>query len=584
MDFLGLRTLTVLGDAVKNVETSRGIQLDLREIPLRDEKTAQMLCEGKTGAVFQMESAGMTALVKDIHPESFEDLIPTVALYRPGPLGSGMVQDFIDGRRGKKQVSYLHPLLQPILQETFGVVLYQEQVMQIVQVLAGFSLGQAGPLRRAMGHKQPELLMKQKADFLAGTKKNGIDDSLAEKIFELLFHFANYGFNKSHSAAYALVAWQTAYLKAHYPPEFMAAMLSSVMDFNDKVSVYIEQCRRMGIPILPPDINASSATFSVDGKAIRFGLAAVRNVGEAAINELETVREKGGAFKSLLDFCSRVDLRIVNKRVVESLIKCGAFDSLKNYRSQLLAVLDSVINLALRAQKDMSHGQIGLFEDDAADAALEVALPDIKEEIPAQLLAWEREITGFYITGHPLDKYQTVLDRLPAIGRVLSGEAKERQLVRVAGLVANAKRIATKKGDTMCFITLEDYTHSIEVIAFPQVFYEQMNLLTVDTPLVIEGRVNLTDTGAKILADQIWSLDTYRSDYYITIRDEQASEENFQALRQIFFQHHGEHIVYLYMVDKQQRIKTEPQYWLDDSLQATAEIEGLFGKGSVRQR
>lgn len=584
MDFLGLRTLTVLGDAVKNVETSRGIQLDLREIPLRDEKTAQMLCEGKTGAVFQMESAGMTALVKDIHPESFEDLIPTVALYRPGPLGSGMVQDFIDGRRGKKQVSYLHPLLQPILQETFGVVLYQEQVMQIVQVLAGFSLGQADLLRRAMGHKQPELLMKQKADFLAGTKKNGIDDSLAEKIFELLFHFANYGFNKSHSAAYALVAWQTAYLKAHYPPEFMAAMLSSVMDFNDKVSVYIEQCRRMGIPILPPDINASSATFSVDGKAIRFGLAAVRNVGEAAINELETVREKGGAFKSLLDFCSRVDLRIVNKRVVESLIKCGAFDSLKNYRSQLLAVLDSVINLALRAQKDMSHGQIGLFEDDAADAALEVALPDIKEEIPAQLLAWEREITGFYITGHPLDKYQTVLDRLPAIGRVLSGETKERQLVRVAGLVANAKRIATKKGDTMCFITLEDYTHSIEVIAFPKVFYEHMNLLTVDTPLVIEGRVNLTDTGAKILADQIWSLDTYRSDYYITIRDEQASEENFQALRQIFSQHHGEHIVYLYMVDKQQRIKTEPQYWLDDSLQATAEIEGLFGKGSVRQR
>lgn len=584
MDFLGLRTLTVLGDAVKNVETSRGIQLDLREIPLRDEKTAQMLCEGKTGAVFQMESAGMTALVKDIHPESFEDLIPTVALYRPGPLGSGMVQDFIDGRRGKKQVSYLHPLLQPILQETFGVVLYQEQVMQIVQVLAGFSLGQADLLRRAMGHKQPELLMKQKADFLAGTKKNGIDDSLAEKIFELLFHFANYGFNKSHSAAYALVAWQTAYLKAHYPPEFMAAMLSSVMDFNDKVSVYIEQCRRMGIPILPPDINASSATFSVDGKAIRFGLAAVRNVGEAAINELETVREKGGAFKSLLDFCSRVDLRIVNKRVVESLIKCGAFDSLKNYRSQLLAVLDSVINLALRAQKDMSHGQIGLFEDDAADAALEVALPDIREEIPAQLLAWEREITGFYITGHPLDKYQTVLDRLPAIGRVLSGEAKERQLVRVAGLVANAKRIATKKGDTMCFITLEDYTHSIEVIAFPKVFYEHMNLLTVDTPLVIEGRVNLTDTGAKILADQIWSLDTYRSDYYITIRDEQASEENFQALRQIFSQHHGEHIVYLYMVDKQQRIKTEPQYWLDDSLQATAAIESLFGKGSVRQR
>ena len=584
MDFLGLRTLTVLGDAVKNVERSRGLHLDLRKIPLRDEKTAQMLCEGKTGAVFQMESAGMTALVRDIQPEGFEDLIPTVALYRPGPLGSGMVQDFIDGRRGKRQVSYLHPLLEPILKETFGVVLYQEQVMQIVQVLAGFSLGQADLLRRAMGHKQPDLLMKQKEDFLRGARENGIEDGLAQKIFELLFHFANYGFNKSHSAAYALVAWQTAYLKAHYPPEFMAAMLSSVMDFNDKVSVYIELSRRMKIAILPPDINASSATFSVDGDAIRFGLAAVRNVGEAAISELETVRKKGGAFKSLLDFCSRVDLRIVNKRVVESLIKCGAFDSLKGRRSQLLAVLDNVLNTAALSQRDMSNGQTGLFDDDSLTPALEVALPDLPEEPLAQLLAWEREMTGFYITGHPLDKYHDVMEHLPPLRRVLSGEAKERQLVRVAGLVANAKRIATKKGDTMCFVTLEDYTHSIEIIAFPRVFYENMNLLTVDTPVVVEGRINLTDTGAKILADQMWSLDSYHSDYYVTIHEADASEENFQALRQIFTQYHGDHTVYLYMADKKQRIKAEPQYWLNGDPEAIKAIEGLFGEGSVQQR
>lgn len=584
MDFLGLRTLTVLSDTVKNVARSRRIEIDLRQIPLRDEKTAQMLCAGDTGAVFQMESAGMTALVKDIHPERFEDLIPTVALYRPGPLGSGMVQDFIDGRCGKKKVSYLHPWLEPILKETFGVVLYQEQVMQIVQVLAGFSLGQADILRRAMGHKQPELLFKQREDFLAGTKKNGIDDALAQKIFDLLTHFANYGFNKSHSAAYGLVAWQTAYLKAHYPEEFMAAMLSSVMDSSDKVSVYIEQCRRMGISILPPDINASSATFSVDGGAIRFGLAAVRNVGEAAIAELEAVREKDGAFQSLQDFCSRVDLRTVNKRVVESLIKCGAFDSLKAYRSQLLAVLDDAIQMAVRDQRDAASGQIGLFDDAAAAPALQVVLPAIEEEKTAQLLAWEKEITGFYITGHPLDKYPTVQKKSLNISRLTQGEVKERQLVRIAGLVVGAKRIATKKGDTMCFVTLEDYTHSVEVIVFPRVFYENMNLLAADTPLVIEGRVNLTDTGVKVLADQIWHLDDYRPDYYITIRDAQATEENFAALRQIFSQYHGEHIVYLYMIDKRQRIKTEPQYWLNDSPQAAAAIEDLFGKDALRQR
>lgn len=251
-----------------------------------------------------------------------------MALYRPGPLGSGMVKDFIDGRHGRKKAEYPHPLLEPILKETFGVILYQEQVMQIVQVLAGFSLGQADLLRRAMGHKEPELLLKQKEAFLAGARARNVDEKTAEHIFELLTHFADYGFNKSHSAAYALVAWQTAWLKAHYPAEFMAAMLTSVVDSSDKVGVYIEQCRRMGIAILPPDINASSASFSVDGKAIRFGLSAVKNVGDGAIAEIKNREAAGGPYTSLEDFCSRADMRAVNKRVIESLIKCGAFDSL----------------------------------------------------------------------------------------------------------------------------------------------------------------------------------------------------------------------------------------------------------------
>ncbi|MBQ7516214.1 MAG: DNA polymerase III subunit alpha [Schwartzia sp.] len=584
MDFLGLRTLTVIADAIKNIRESRGETVDIRAIPLRDEKTAKMLSDGKTGAVFQMESAGMTALVKDLQPESFEDLIPTVALYRPGPLGSGMVQDFINGRRGKKQVTYLHPMLEPILRETFGVVLYQEQVMQIVQVLAGFSLGQADLLRRAMGHKQPELLMKQKEGFLAGTKANGIDDALAEKIFELLTHFANYGFNKSHSAAYALVAWQTAYLKAHYPAEFMAAMLTSVIDSGDKVSVYIELARRMGIPILPPDINASSATFSVDGEAIRFGLMAVRHVGENAIAEVERVRAEKGRFTSLADFCARVDMRVVNKRVIENFIKCGAFDSLNLRRSQLLAVMDRTIDAASRQQRETMSGQMGLFGDDVTETLGGLPLPDIPEEEPSQLLAWEKEITGFYITGHPLDEYQDTLRNLCPIARLLDGSLGDGRLVRIGGMVAEAKRIATKKGDTMCFLTLEDFTHQLEIIVFPRLFYERMDFLAADTPLVVQGKVDTTDTGAKLLADTIWPLAEYRPDYFITIDGDRNTEENLQRLRDIFARYHGDQTVYLHFVDKKQRIRTEPQFWLNGDPAATAAIESLFGEGSVRRR
>ena len=582
MDFLGLRTLTVIADALKNIKKSRGIEIDIDRIPLEDEKTAEMLCRGDTGAVFQMESAGMTNLVKDLQPQSFQDLIPTVALYRPGPLGSGMVTDFIAGRHGKKKVTYLHPLLEPILKETFGVVLYQEQVMQVVQVLANFTLGQADILRRAMGKKKHEVLMSQRETYLKGTRENGIDPALAEKIFDLLTHFADYGFNKSHSAAYALVAWQTAYLKAHYPQEFMAAMLTSIMDTNDKVGVYIELCRRMGIKILPPDVNASEATFSVDGDAIRFGLAAVRNVGEAAIKSLADVREAGGAFTSLLDFCTRVDMRTANKRVLESLIKCGAFDSLGARRSQLLAVLERVVDVAARKHEEAASGQIGLFGETAMQEAEDVALPDIAEADAVQRLAWEKENTGFFITGHPLDRHEKKIKNLVPIADILDGKKKERQLVRIGGLVASAKRIATKKGDTMCFLELEDYTHSVEVVVFPGVFYPHVNLLVPDAALVVQGRVNFTDDGVKVLADTITALDDYRQDYYISLAEERDAEATLEALYGILAAHPGEHIVFLNRKGRWQKL--EPKYWLDASPAVVQEIEALLGKGSVLQR
>ena len=587
MDFLGLRTLTVLDDAVKNIKKNHGIDVDLRRLPHRDEKTCRMLCDGGTGAVFQMESAGMTRIMRDLKPEGFTDLIPLVALYRPGPLGSGMVDDFIDGRHGEKKVEYLHPLLEPILRETFGVVLYQEQVMQIVQVLAGFSLGQADLLRRAMGKKKAAILMAQKENFLQGTRQKGIDDSLAERIFELLEHFADYGFNKSHSAAYAWVAWQTAYLKANYPADFMAAMLTSVMDNTDKVSQYIEQCKRMGIRILPPDINASQVNFSVDKGAIRFGLAAIKNVGEAALSVMMAEREKGGSFLSLMDFCSRVDFHAVNKRSVENFIRCGCFDSLGTKRAQLLAVFPSVSEAAAMVQRDRANGQMGLFDAEEVRQVAEIKLPDIPEAEPEVLIGWEKEITGFYITGHPLDKYQAKLAGLTPVSKVMEGQVPDGSKVRLGGIVVECIRRTTKKGDMMCFLRLEDYTNTIRVVVFPKVFYSRINLSEQDRRIVVFGKVDFSDDERdkiQLIAEDIISLEDYQPDYYIALRPEQEKPEIFDSLRRIFQKHHGSRVVYMYFYGSKKLIKNEKRYWLDGSAEAEAEIRKLLGEGSLKSR
>ena len=584
MDFLGLRTLTVISDALELIKENRGIDLDIGKIDLFDAKTAEMLSSGDTGGVFQMESSGMTTLVKDLKPEGFADLIPLVALYRPGPLGSGMVTDFINGRHGKKEVTYLHPLLEPILKETFGVILYQEQVMQIVQVLAGFTLGQADLLRRAMGKKKHEILEAQKENFLNGAKNNGIDEKLARTIFDLLTHFADYGFNKSHSAAYAFVAYQTAYLKAHYPQEFMAAILSSIMGTNDKVGFYIEQCRHMQIMVLPPDINASNASFSVDHKAIRFGLAAVKNVGDTALLNLVEARKKGGAFTSLVDFCTRVDMRVVNKRVIESLIKCGAFDSLGAKRSQLLAILDQAVETAASNQRDAASGQIGLFAMDDTQSVDEIKLPDLEEMPTEQILALEKEITGFYITGHPLDKYRDRLQHFMAVEKLVDQSIGDGKNVKIAGLILNAKRITTKKGDTMCFLEVEDFTNKIEVVVFPSVFYQCMNALAPDLAVVVNGRVNVTDDGVKILAESICQIDEYKPEVRIRIRKEQENNDTFEFLKEMFLQHRGESTVFLHLVDSRKVIKTENKFWVEPTANFIEKLENLLGKNAVQIR
>ena len=583
MDFLGLRTLTIIADTVRHVRASHGIDLDVDAIPLVDEKTSQMLCDGDTGAVFQMESAGMTNLVKDLQPKGFVDLIPTVALYRPGPLGSGMVTDFIDGLHGKKEVVYMHPLLEPILKETFGVVLYQEQVMQIVQVLAGFSLGQADLLRRAMGKKKHDLLMAQKEIFLQGCAKNGLETSLANHIFDLLTHFADYGFNKSHSAAYGLLAWQTAYLKAHYPVEFMAGVLTSIMDKTDKIPVYIQLCRQMGIKILPPDINSSAATFGIEDGAIRFGLAAVRNVGENAIVSMERVRAEGGKFRSLVDFCARVDMRAVNKRALESLIKCGAFDSIGTERNQLLASLDAAMQDAARRQRDVLSGQGGLFGEETMEEVQQIAVSaDVLPSTARERLTWEKEATGFYITGHPLDDYSDTLSALLSIGEIPNTVRKDRQLVRIGGILTSTKRFTTKKGDTMLFAELEDFSGKIEVTVFPRVFYAHVSALEPDAIIVVEGRVDTTGEEPKLLAEEIWRMNEYRSSFYLIPQTNVDRRTLWTAMQEIFAAHPGDHPVYVQSEGRWRRLGET--YWIDGSKEAQSALTRLMGKSAVKMR
>jgi DNA polymerase III, alpha subunit len=583
MDFLGLRTLTIIADTVRHVRASHRIELDVDAIPMVDEKTSQMLCDGDTGAVFQMESAGMTNLVKDLQPKGFVDLIPTVALYRPGPLGSGMVTDFIDGLHGKKEVVYMHPLLEPILKETFGVVLYQEQVMQIVQVLAGFSLGQADLLRRAMGKKKHDLLMAQKEIFLQGCAKNGLETSLANHIFDLLTHFADYGFNKSHSAAYGLLAWQTAYLKAHYPVEFMAGVLTSIMDKTDKIPVYIQLCRQMGIKILPPDINSSAATFGIEDGAIRFGLAAVRNVGENAIVSMERVRAEGGKFRSLVDFCARVDMRAVNKRALESLIKCGAFDSIGTERNQLLASLDAAMQDAARRQRDVLSGQGGLFGEETMEEVQQIAVSaDVPPSTARERLTWEKETTGFYITGHPLDDYSDTLSALLSIGEIPTTVRKDRQLVRIGGILTSTKRFTTKKGDTMLFAELEDFSGKIEVTVFPRVFYAHVSALEPDAIIVVEGRVDTTGEEPKLLAEEIWRMNEYRSSFYLIPQTNVDRRTLWTAMQEIFAAHPGDHPVYVQSEGRWRRLGET--YWIDGSKEAQSALTRLMGESAVKMR
>ena len=588
-DFLGLKTLTMIADVIKRVNQTQTENLEIRKIPLDDHASYDLLCSGDTSGVFQLEGSGMRDLVVRLLPARFEDIVALLALYRPGPLKSGMVDDFIKRRHGKVPIAYEVPELEDILEETYGVIVYQEQVMKIASKLASFSLANADILRRAMGKKKADEMAMQKKSFLEGAQKNKIPPKKAERLFDLMAKFAEYGFNKSHSAAYALIAYQTAYLKAHYPVEFMAALLSSEMGDADKILRHLSECREKKIEVLPPDVNESQQDFAVVGGKIRFGLAAVKNVGLAAIQSILAAREEKGDFTSLPDFCLKVDLRKVNKRVIESLIKCGAFDSISLQRAQLLAGLEEATDWAQELERERSNSQMIMFGSlRPAGRPNEPSLPGVPDWPEGQRLAFEKETLGFYLTGHPLTPYAATLRRLATVDSQSIRGVPDGQEITIGGVVNALKEINTKKGDRMAFVTLEDLQGVVEVIIFSELFKNSSLLLKGEEPVFIKGRVDAGEENTKVIAGEVFSFEEavkkLTSSVHLRVRSEGLGREDLVAIKEIFQDYRGNCPAYLHLLLPEKReavIDLGDEWKLNSSEQLVQRMRDLLGYEAV---
>ncbi|MFC1489263.1 DNA polymerase III subunit alpha [Thermodesulfobacteriota bacterium] len=587
-DFLGLRNLTVIANTLSLIARQGKSPPDIENLDFNDIDTYRLLASGDTTGVFQLESSGMKDLLVRLKPENFDDVIALVALYRPGPLDSGMVDDFVKRKHGIKTVEYIVPELEPILKETYGVIVYQEQVMKIAGDLANYSMSEADELRKAMGKKIPAIMVKHRMRFMHGATENGIPSDKSKLIFDQIETFGGYGFNKSHSAAYALIAYQTAFLKAHFPVEIMASLLTSEMHSTDGVVKYIAECQSHDIPILPPDIIESDKEFTVAGSEIRFGLVAVKNVGEGAIEAIIEAR-KEGKFASLFDFCERVDLKKVNKRVIESLIKCGAFATTGAKRSQMTASLEAALDFGQRVQKERSDPQIGLFDSTGTQHAINPpSMPDIEEWSEKQLLTFEKESLGFYITGHPLTRYDELLDRFANANTVSLKEKNDGEAVRIGGIVRNSKVIKTKKGDLMAFVTIEDMHGSFEIIIFSSVYMSVSDLLMDDNPIFVQGRVQKDENSVKVLADRVILMDkaeeAWTAQIHFNLDMTRTERALLTELRDIFRRHPGSCHAYLHLLNPD---KTETIIALPDSLKLkagsalTQDVNRLLGYPSV---
>ena len=513
-DFLGLKTLTLIQDAVERIRTGKGVDLDVSNLPLDDKKTYRLLGRGETVGIFQMESSGMAQLVRQLKPSCFEDIVAINALYRPGPLEAGIVDDFINRKHGRERAVYPHPLLEDLLRETHGLIVYQEQVMESARILAGYSLGDADNLRRAMGKKKKEEMDRERSRFLEGAAKTGLDAKTADEIFEKIEKFAGYGFNKSHAAAYALISFQTAYLKAHYPEEFVAALMTLEMSDADKTHKNIAEARAQKIPVLPPDINESREHFTVTGDKIRFGLGAVKGVGEKAIAAILADRDANGPFDGVDDLVCRIDSPQFNRRVLDSLVKCGAFDASDVDRASLLANLDDVIRWAANAAANVNQGNLFL----GGPAGEKERFPFVR--VPAwsgdELLRQEKETLGFFITGHPLDRHKRALGRLVTCSTAELRSQPAQQKVTLAGVIQGLKLKNSKKGDRYATFFFEDLEGIVEVIAWPEAYRKNEELISGGDPLVLTGKLDVTEDRCQVIADHFVPLEDARAQ---TIRE-----------------------------------------------------------------
>ncbi|NVM25102.1 MAG: DNA polymerase III subunit alpha [Desulfobacterales bacterium] len=587
-DFLGLKTLTVIQDTVDLIKETTGHLVDLDEIKMGDDETFRLTSEGKTTGVFQLESSGMKELLRNLKPGVFEDVVASVALYRPGPLGSNMVDDFIKRKHGEIKITFPLPQLEEILTETYGVVVYQEQVMRIAQVLANYTLSEADLLRKAISKKQPKEMARQRERFLAGTAQNSIDSHKARHVFELIEKFGGYGFNKSHSVAYAMIAYQTAYLKAHYPVQFMAALLTEDMGSQDKTIKNIAECKEMGIPILPPDINESQVDFAVVGDSIRFGLAAVKNVGIKAVEAIVDERERNGPFTSLTEFCRRVDKSKVNKRVLEGLIQCGAFDFTGVFRSRLFASLSGVLAFGGISEDPNQLNMFDLFPSKEEERTFEPQ--DIDEWEDDEKLRREKESLGFYITGHPLDRFTDVIKQLAITTTLDLGAIKDKSVVRLAVLINSMRIKRTKRGEKMAVINVEDKSGFTEVVVFPDVFAKCASLLNDDRPLLITGEVEAGDNLVKIRAQDIVALETVKQksmkSIVIPVSQEGLTRSCLMRLRDLIFRYPGEcRLTFRIDLDGDRKaaVAAHSRYNVTPEENLIGEIESLVGTKVIRE-
>lgn len=549
MDFLGLRTLTVIQNTVDMIQETRGIEVDINHASLDDQKVYRTFAEGNTTAIFQFESSGMREYLRKLEPNEFEDLIAMNALYRPGPMD--MIDDYIDRKHGRAKVEYIHPTLEPILEDTYGIIVYQEQVMQIAHQIAGFSLAKADIMRKAMGKKKKEVMQRLSSEFIEGAVENGLSRDEAERIYNHIDKFAQYGFNKSHSTAYAYIAYKTAYLKTYYPAEFMAANLTSEMTNTDRVVFLTNDCRKMGIEILPPDVNSSEADFYPQGNAVVFGLNAIKNVGLKAAENIAAERKEEGEFESLFDFVKRVDLRLVNRKVIESLVKAGAMDRLPGTRAQKFESVDSALQFGQRYQAQMEDTQVDLFSMGGGqpDGVISVPdLPQVEDWTNQQKMKAEKEILGYYLTGHPLEKYRDVLYAFDNIDLSDSESVQNVDPIRVGGLVSDMKIHYTKRDNKeMAFVTLEGLHGEAEVVVFPDVFAEYKSLLHPEKMIFLEGRLSdqaRDDDEIKLIASSVIPLDQarerYASNLHINLEVDKMKVNDVESLKKLTARYDGD--------------------------------------------